>query len=273
VRETQAMNGDSDCFLQIHAVKSDGEFLPVKEKPYKIEFIGDSITSGEGTVGAKSEEDWVPMWFSAINNYTAMTANILEAEYRVVSESGWGVLTSWDNNPHYNIPDYYEKVCGLLTGNKNKELGAFEDNDFSSWQPDVVVVNLGTNDGGAFNSPEWKDELTGETHKQRLNLEGNFNQEDIMAFEEAVEHFLIKLRKYNKDAQIIWVYGMLGLQMMPAIFNAVNTYTQKTGDKNVTVFQLPNTTEETIGAREHPGMLAHRAAARELSGYIKQFLR
>jgi lysophospholipase L1-like esterase len=167
IREVQAMNGDPDCSLVIHSVRADGEFLPVKERPVKIEFIGDSITSGEGAVGAREEEDWISMWFSATDNYTALTARELNADYRVISQSGWGVLTSWDNNPDCNLPKYYEKVCGLLTGEKNEKLGALKENDFSAWQPDIVVVNLGTNDSSAFNTPEWKDEATGRHHKQR----------------------------------------------------------------------------------------------------------
>ena len=270
VKDVQAMSGDSGCSLKIHAVKFDGEFLPVEEKTYKIEFIGDSITSGEGTIGAKAEEDWIPMWFSAINNYSFMTAESLNAEYRIISQSGWGVFTSWDNNIHANIPEYYEKVCGLVSGEKNEVLGAFNENDFDSWQPDVVVVNLGTNDGGAFNQPEWKDEVTGETRKQRINEDGTFNEKDLEDFEAAALHFLIKLRKYNKKANIVWVYGMLGIPMMPAIYRAVDAYTKKTGDKKVSVFQLPNTTEETVGARSHPGILAHEKAAKALTEYIKE---
>lgn len=272
VKDVQAMSGDPGCYMQIHAVKFDGEFLPVEEKPYKFEFIGDSITSGEGTIGAKAEEDWIPMWFSALNNYSTMTAEAMNAEHRIISQSGWGVLTSWDNNPHANIPEYYEKVCGLVTGEKNEALGAFKENDFDSWQPDVVVVNLGTNDGGAFNSPEWKDEVTGKTHKQRLNEDGTFNEKDLEFFEEAVVHFIIKLRKYNKKAHIIWIYGMLGMPMMPAIYRAVDTYTKKTGDKKVSVFQLPNTTEETVGARSHPGILSHEKAAKVLVENIREIL-
>lgn len=272
IKDVQAMSGDSRCSMKIHAVKFDGDFLPVEEKPYKIEFIGDSITSGEGTIGAKVEEDWIPMWFSAINNYSSMTAEAMNAEYRIISQSGWGVFTSWDNNPHANIPEYYDKVCGLVTGEKNEALGAFNENDFDSWQPDVVVVNLGTNDGEAFNQPEWKDEVTGETHEQRLNEDSTFNQKDIKSFEEAACNFLIKLRKYNKRAHIIWVYGMLGIPMMPAIYRAVDYYTKKTDDKRVSVFQLPNTTEETVGARSHPGILAHEKAAKVLKEYIREIL-
>ncbi|MEK4189238.1 SGNH/GDSL hydrolase family protein [Paenibacillus sp. FSL L8-0494] len=272
VKDVQAMSGDSGCSLQIHAVKMDGEFLPVADKPHKIEFIGDSITSGEGSIGAKAEEDWIPMWFSAINNYTSMTADALNAEYRVISQSGWGVLTSWDNNPHGNIPDGYEQVCGLLTGAKNEAFGAFQEHSFESWQPDVVVVNLGTNDGGAFHSPEWKDEVTGESHKQRLNEDGTYHEDDIQAFVDAVEKFLMMLRKNNQHAHLVWAYGMLGIPMMPAIYRAVDAYSKKTGDKQVSVLQLPNMTDETIGARSHPGALAHEQAAKELTGYLKGIL-
>ncbi|MDF2905622.1 MAG: family lipase [Herbinix sp.] len=272
VKEVQAMNGDPDSRLGFHAVKLSGEFLPVEDRPYRIEFIGDSITSGEGIIGAKQEEDWISMWFGAVDNYTAMTAGNLNADYRVISQSGWGVLTAWDNNPYRNIPDIYEKVCGLLKGEKNQALGALDEYDFTSWQPEVVVVNLGTNDNGAFHSPEWRDEATGETHKQRLMEDGSYHEEDLKAFEKAVVQFLHKLRRYNVNAQIVWAYGMCGIPLMPAIYRAVEEYQKNTGDKKVAVFQLPNTTDETTGARWHPGKLAHEKAAKELTDYLKQYL-
>lgn len=272
VKEVQAMSGDPGCYLQFHAVKADGEFLPVEDKPYKLEFIGDSITSGEGVIGAQAEEDWIPAWFSAVHNYTAMTAEALNAEYRVISQSGWGVLTSWDNNPQSNIPDIYEQVCGLLTGARNEELGAHNENAFAAWQPDVVVVNLGTNDDGAFHSPEWLDPVTGERYKQRLNEDGSYHEADLAAFEAAVAGFLGKLRQYNPHAHMIWAYGMLGASLLPAIHRAVAAYVKSSGDQRVTVLQLPDMTAETAGARSHPGLQAHGQTAEALSGYIKSLI-
>lgn len=272
VRDVQAMSGDTGCYLQLHSASTDGGFHPVEEKPYRIEFIGDSITSGEGAIGAKPETDWISMWFSAVHNYAAMTAEKLQAEYRILSQSGWGVLTGWDNNPNCNLPQYYEQVCGVLSGEHNASLGAFEPNNFGAWQPDIVVVNLGTNDGGAFNSPAWTDPANGKTYKQRKNEDGSFNEEDLKAFEDAVERFLDKLRRCNPEAQIVWAYGMLGIPMMPSIYRAVDKYAKRTGDKRVSVFQLPNMTEETVGARWHPGALAHEQAAKALSGYLSDLL-
>lgn len=272
VKELQAMSDDPGCCLQIHGVRFDGEFLPVPDRALKLEFIGDSITSGEGVIGAKAEEDWIPMWFSATDNYTAMTAEALKADYRVLSQSGWGVLTSWDNNPNRNLPAYYGQVCGVLGGERNEALGASQGNDFDTWQPNAVIVNLGTNDGGAFYSPEWTDPASGQVYKQRLNEDGTVNAEDLQAFETAAESFLAKLRQYNPEAHIVWVYGMLGLPMMPAIYRAVNSYAAKSGDRKVSVFQLPNITDESVGARSHPGKLAHEQAAKVLSAYLQEIL-
>ncbi|MFC3801545.1 GDSL-type esterase/lipase family protein [Cohnella sp. GCM10012308] len=272
VKDTQAMSGDPGCLLQIRSVRCDGDFLPVADKPRKIEFVGDSITSGEGAIGATVEQDWIPMWFSAIDNYAAMTAGALDAEYRILSQSGWGTLTSWDNNPRANLPAYYEQVCGLLAGERNRELGALEANDFAAWQPDVVVVNLGTNDGGAFNSPEWRDPETGETHKQRLNADGTMNEDDVAAFEAAVVQFLGKLRRCNPDAHIVWAYGMIGTPMLSAIERAAVTYRAASGDEKVTVVPLPRMTDDTVGARNHPGKRAHEQAAAVLSKAIRPLL-
>jgi lysophospholipase L1-like esterase len=272
VKDVQAMSGDPGHSLLVHAVKFDGEFLPIEDKQHRFEFIGDSITSGEGAIGAKAEADWISMWFSAVHNYSAMTAAAFNADYRVISQSGWGVLTSWDNNPHASIPRYYGQVCGLLTGEKNEALGALRPNDFDAWQPDVVVVNLGTNDGSAFNTPEWRDPATGTAHKQRMNADGTYDQEDLQMFMDAIEQFLAKLRGHNGQAHIVWAYGMLGLPMLPAIQQAVGAYKDRTGDSRVSICVLPNTTEESVGARTHPGVLAHERAADALTAHIRGIL-
>ena len=272
IKEVQAMSGDERSLLQFHTVKGDGQLLPVQLKPYRLEFIGDSITSGEGAIGAHEEEDWLPMFFSASHNYTKLTADRLNAEYRVLSQSGWGVLTSWDNNPNSALPRYYEQVCGLLSGAKNGALGARQQHDFSSWQPDVVIVNLGTNDNSAFYQPPWKDEQTGVEYKQRLLQDSSYHSDDIATFEAAAVQFLIKLRACNKHAHLLWAYGMLGIPMLPVIYRAVEAYTKVSGDENVSVFQLPIMNEATVGARSHPGQPAHMKAAEELADYIATLL-
>lgn len=271
-RELQAMTEDVDCCLIVHGFQADGAFYPIPAKKYTLEFIGDSITSGEGTYGAKQDYDWIPMYMSYSRNYAKMTADALDADAYLISQGGWGVLSGWDNNPHSNIPSRYEQLCGLCQGPKNEKFGAFDPYDFSSRTVDAVIVNLGTNDASAFGQPAWQDPVTGETFKQRLNPDGTYQEDDLNRFKQAAARFLKMLRRHNPRSHIVWCYGMLGYDLSAAINDAVSHYTSETGDHNVIFLQLPNTTKETIGSHEHPGELSHRRAAQVLTEYLQDIL-
>lgn len=272
MRELQAMTEDDACHILVKGFRTDGFFLPVSEKRYKLEFIGDSITSGEGTYGAKEDTDWLAMYMSSSRNYAVLTSDALDADYHLFSQGGWGVLSGWDNNPHCNIPSRYEKLCGLCGGKYNEALGAGRPYQFDEWKPDAIIVNLGTNDASAFNQPAFTDPKTGESFQQRRNPDDSYNQEDLMRFEQAVADFLKMLRKHNPYSHIVWTYGMLGYDLTLAITDAINTYRSQCGDANVAFLQLPNTTEETIGAHAHPGFASHQRAARVLTEYLRGIL-
>ncbi|HCI84582.1 MAG TPA: GDSL family lipase, partial [Lachnospiraceae bacterium] len=49
------------------------EITAPPEASLTIEFVGDSITSGEGSCGAQMEEDWISPYFGVENNYARMT--------------------------------------------------------------------------------------------------------------------------------------------------------------------------------------------------------
>lgn len=271
-RELQAMSEDNTCRLLIKGFRSDGAFWPVESKRYKFEFIGDSITSGEGTYGAKEDMDWLAMYMSSSRNYARMVSDALNAEYRLISQGGWGVLCGWDNDPRHNIPSRYEKICGLAEGEMNERLGAAKDYDFTSWVPDVIIVNLGTNDASAFNQPAWTNPVTGETFQQRKEADGTYRTEDLARFEQAVIDFLGMIRRNNPTSHIIWAYGMLGYDLTLAITDAMNTYRRETGDYNTAFLQLPDTTDETVGSHAHPGEKSHARAAQVVIEYLEKFL-
>lgn len=271
-RELQAMSEDNACRILIKGFRSDGSFLPVKDRPFKLEFIGDSITSGEGTYGAREDTDWLSMYMSASRNYARMVSDALNAEYRLISQGGWGVLCSWDNDPRHNLPSRYEKICGPASGEKNEQLGAGKSYDFQSWIPDAVIVNLGTNDASAFEQPEWKDPVTGRTFKQHKEPDGTYRREDIARFQQAVIDFLSMLRRNNPTSHIVWTYGMLGYDLTFAITDAMNTYQKTAGDRNIAFLQLPNTTDLTIGSHAHPGEKSHARAAQVIIEYLEPLL-
>lgn len=271
-RELQAMSEDDACHVLVHGFQTDGEFFPVPDRKYKLEFIGDSITSGEGTYGTPGDYPWISMFMSASRHYASMTARALDADYRLISQGGWGVVCGWDNDPRHALPAYYEPICGLAQGPVNEQLGAQKPNPFTQWPPDAIIVNLGTNDNGAFDQPAWQDEGTGESFQNRRNPDGSLESTSVERFQQGVMDFLELLRQHNPTSHIVWVYGMLGYELTLPIAHAVDIFRKKKHDNKISFLQLPNTTEETIGARFHPGVKSHERAAKVLTEYLETLL-
>ncbi len=263
IKDTQAMSEDQSHSLVVESVEvsQDGQFAPVPEKKLKIEFVGDSITSGEGLVGAKDEMKWISAWMSMNGNYTFLVAEKLKADIRLISQGGWGVYWSWCSNTDCAIPAYYEQVCGLAGGEKNVRLGAVQKNRFDLWQPDCIVVSLGTNDAsGCLQASE----IAGEGSYYR--------KEDLNHIADAVKEFLLILKKNNKNAFILWVYGIIGIDLKPTIEAGIADYIMMSGDKRVSLKMLPSMSSVTSGSRNHPGPDIHKQVADIIAGELKRIL-
>lgn len=267
-KEVQPMFDDESAMLLISAVHGDGEFYEVPDRKYKIEFIGDSLTSGEGLAGSRRFHEWNGISFSTIGSYTELTADMLDADYRIISQSGWGVYCSWDNVPYNTMPRVYDDYCSVIKGRISERFKTDEEYDFASWQPDAVVVNLGTNDEGAFTNPAWTDPKTGIRYKQDIN-DGGIS---TGRFEDAVISFLRDIRLHNPKAHIVWAYGMVTDKLEPYISEAINRYKDDDRDELVSLVMLPGLRPEWIGANEHPGVLSHRAAADVLAEKLRSVL-
>lgn len=252
-KETQPFHEDAGHFLCIHGFTTDGQFFPIESRPYRLEFIGDSISSGEGTYGAVTEEAWLPMFMSASKNYAVMTSRMLNAEYRILSQSGWGVHAGWDDHTEHNLPDHYEQICSIARGEKNANAGCSLPYDFTSWKPDAIIINLGTNDAAALS--------------HHLNAADSFLEE--ISF--SVKKFLHMIRKNNPTARIIWIYGMLGNDIEGCIRSAISEYNTSRND-NVLYYPLPCTPADELGSRRHPGEKMHQRTAELLSDYLISLL-
>jgi len=270
LKDVQPMQADPAHMLQFTALEAERDFLPLPQPEYRLEFIGDSITSGEGALGAQNEQDWVSALFSAENNYAKLTADALGAEYRVVSQSGWGVLTSWDNDPTHTLPRVYPFICGPAEGANSVALGSQLPYVFDGWKADAVIINLGTNDDGAFNNAEWVGP-NGERFKQHLLPDGSYAPEDAARLRMAIVSFLYTVRQNNPTAKLVWAYGMLGHRLVPELERALNEYRAESGDE-VTFCLLPDTSPENFGARLHPGLASHRLAAHILTEQLQKLL-
>jgi lysophospholipase L1-like esterase len=119
----------------------EGELLAPPPVQRRMEIIGDSITCGYGDEGV------APCSFSAETEnhyltYGALAARALGAELSTVAWSGKGVVNNYGNDVFEPLPQIYDR---LLASDPAPW-------DFS-WQPDVVVINLGTNDFSTDNDP------------------------------------------------------------------------------------------------------------------------
>lgn len=119
----------------------DGELLAPPPVTRRIELIGDSITAGYGDEGV------APCSFSAETEnhyltYGAIAARALAAELHTIAWSGKGVIYNFGDDKTDPLPNLYDRLQATD--------GAPWD---FSWQPDVVAINLGTNDFSTGGDP------------------------------------------------------------------------------------------------------------------------
>ncbi len=257
-KETQPFGGDNEAFVSLVAIRTNGKLLPLPEAKMKIEFIGDSITSGEGCKGPQAFMEWVPMVFSSSDTYAKLTADALNARYQVISQSGWGVLGAWDNNPSGSIPKVYTKICGPVTAQN-----AQQEYDFS-FQPDKVVIALGTNDAGALGSPAYTDPETGVTYKLTES------PEDMQRLTEGCLSFLRLLTEKNPGAQLYWIVFYDKGPIHDAILAAVEQARKEGIDVRFHVpLTLDGMSKAEMGSRAHPGIKAHQKISKALVRLMK----
>lgn len=154
----------------------DGEKLaPAEAKDRLIEFVGDSLTVGYSAGDAdRTSTAWSTAIEDGTKTYSKQVADALNAEYMVTAISGRGVVMNNDGGSGYLFPEIYPELDIY-----NRPGVAY---DFAA-QPDVIVINLGTNDA---------------------TNEGL----DITAFQNGVSSFIKSVRQHNPNAYILWAYGL-----------------------------------------------------------------
>lgn len=268
IKDTQPMPGDLKHSLMIHEVglNDDGVFIPLKQRPLKIEFIGDSITSGEGLAGACDEMEWIPQWFCASKTYAVQTAHALNADWSAFSQCGWGLCWGWNGNTLTQMPLHYENVCSVAYGDYQDSLGAGDKWEFGEGS-DIVVLNLGTNDDTGIDQVMFKDSK-GNEYKPDI-------EDCVDHFTFAVVDFLKLIRKHNPKAIIVWTWGMLKLNFVSEyIQKGIELYQNETDDLLVYGLKLDSMdklerSDADKGSRGHPGPLTHKAAARKITDFLQ----
>ena len=212
----------------------------------KIEFIGNSITCGYGIEANSEAEHYEEKTANFYHTYAARTARNLNAQALVVARSGIGVYRSY-NGPRtgdkVNMNTEYPNT--LLYNDKYKW-------DFSRYTPDLVCINLGTND----TSTQGADSL--------LLLNG-------------FKNLYQQVRSHYPKAKIVLLCGcMMSGDQLHAAQQAMDTtteYAHQQGDAEVYRFDFtPHDGSLGYGADWHPSMRQHEKMANELTPYLRKLM-
>jgi hypothetical protein len=254
------MPADKKTCMRICTLRFDGDLVPLIEPRCRIEFIGDSFTSAEGSLASFVDTEWRPIWFSAAKSFGMTAARLLGGEARFYSQSGWGIRSSWDNDPRGNLPAYYEEVCGVLP--TDAKGACHVPYDFASWKADVVVCAAGLNDEGAMRAElPGKDSVTGAPFKQR--------REDLPLLEDAILAFLRQIRRCNPNSWILYTMIQPFAFAKPAVLGAIERFCAA-GEGKIDVIYLPSTQK---GARDHLSIEEHLEVGLGLAHKIGSILK
>ncbi|MCM1023862.1 MAG: GDSL-type esterase/lipase family protein [Prevotella sp.] len=229
-------------------VASEYGIIPTPARSRKIEFIGDSITCGYGVDAADQYEAFATTNENGEKTYAALVGKHFKADYNVISWSGIGVYSSYTEsskpNQSFLLPPIYGKTAPNELANDMW--------DFSQWQPDVVVINLGTNDN------TWTRGI----------------QERVDLFGDAYYKFIEQVREANPNAYIICSLGVMGSKLLPEIKEQVALYSSNTGDYRITAFEFDyrDGVNDGFGAGFHPSAVTHQKMADKLIPFISQLM-
>ena len=240
----QNMKGDTS----VDAIVLSGE---LKERPADkellIEFIGDSITCGYACLGINKTDDVVGAETTeGTSAYAYLTAQALGADHSMISVSGIGI---YKGSISFNMTESYPYISYRRDHTQK---------DFQpARNPNVVVINLGTNDEGRIGS----------------------NQ---AAFKAHVETMIGLIRDtYSEDTPIVFCYnsmkrGRIAPDLIQEVINAkggaeagLYSLVMTTDISTIT----PNTHTHNGAPGNHPNVEQHQKQADTLTAFLKEILK
>jgi lysophospholipase L1-like esterase len=223
----------------------------------KIEFIGNSITCGYGNEGLNKREHFDYATENHYYSYASIAARQLDAQHWVVARSGIGAYRNYNGpktgNPESNMLAQYEYIGYAWKPELRQEASFLRENwDFNRYQPDVVCVNLGTND---LSTPNY----------------------DLTLLKQNYHKLLKMVRQHNPKAKIVFLTGTMlydkECALQRQLLDEVVAEAKKAGDKEIYRFDMePINGEEWYGNDWHPNVYMDAKMAGELTAYLRQLM-
>lgn len=241
-RRTEANQGESR--FQGFDFAGGQLLAPPVASERRIEIVGDSITAGYGDEGADMNCSFSADTENHYLTYGALSARALGAELSTVAWSGKGVVCNYGDDASSctdPLPPYYDRTLPTRADSRW---------DFSRWQPQAVVINLGTNDFSTAMDP---------TQDQ---------------FEQALGALIEHMRAEYPDALILATVGPLlnGADLTTARLYIANVVKKRNdaGDAKVQTFELaPTNAADGYGCDWHPSLKTHQVMADALTAKLR----
>ncbi|MBR1388800.1 MAG: lipase [Prevotella sp.] len=223
----------------------------------KIEFIGNSITCGYGNEGLNKADHFDYATENHYYSYASIAARNLEAQHWVVARSGIGAYRNYDGpktgTPESCMPVQYEYTGYAWKPELRREATFLRERwDFARYQPDVVCINLGTNDLST-------------------------NNYDLKLLKQGYQKLLKMVRQHNPQAKIVFLSGSMlynqELQDAVRLLNEVAEEARQAGDKEVYRFDMaPISGDAFLGNDWHPNIYQDEKMAAELTAYLRALM-
>ena len=237
LKRSEAMR--SRAFLR--ALDTDGVFLkPDARKDRYIEFYGDSITCGYGNMTNDTNIPFTTEKENGLGTYAFMSAEALDAECSVISQSGIAV------NKNINLTN--PSLPALVGKRSYTDSGEYK----SDRVPDAVVIYGGVNDLTYIRAAT----DTAEKNKRHEEFVDKYVQmlEDILNRYPGVTVFCCS-NMYSEG-------GYMGVLIKQAI--------SKVGSDSVLYVSLPAKADaDGVGSQGHPTYKTHQKAAQTLTQAIR----
>jgi lysophospholipase L1-like esterase len=229
----------------------DGFFLPPGSHALpppttparRIEFIGDSHTVGYGNLSPQHDCSEAQVWATTDTTlaYGPRVAGHYGAGYRVNAISGRGIVRNYGGMPADTLPQAYPY---LLFDRSARDADA-------SWQPQVIVIALGTND---FSTPL----AAGEPWKDRAALHADYERGYVA--------FVQSLRARHPHARIVlWSTGLFDGEIRSEVQRVVARL-RNTGETRISYLAVDGL--QMGGCHAHPSLADHQRIADVLVAHI-----
>jgi len=238
-RNTEASPGGISQFIDLSSFGTGGGLVaPAAAPDRRIEVIGDSLSVGAGVEGNATCTGGIDAYTNNYLAYGSVAARAVSADVVTIAWSGIGVYRNYGETT---------PTAASLTMPKRYPY-AIADTilwDFSLYQPEVVVINLGTNDFGS-GDPDTNPPAT--------------------PYEDAYVAFIRTIRAKYADAYFILI-DMYGGTRLTRINNVVATL-KASGETKVEEFSV-SSVQNNLGCNQHPNIAGQQAMGNALATRLK----